>query len=223
MLPCPVPLFLLLAGLLVAAPPAAAGAEPTAPGRPDLSGHWTLDAKRSDSPDARMREGGPGGRRPGAGRGGGRPGGGPGGHPGAGREAMGGQMEAMRTAAATLELQREGEGYLLVDGRGRAWKLPADGNERETAGLEGGSLWVRSEWDLEGRLVVRRVQSGRPTVTETYSLDPADGSLVVTTRLAGGPRGSFERRRVYIRSSPPPARLPPAGDEAAPARPQGRE
>jgi hypothetical protein len=125
----------------------------------------------------------------------------------------------MRAAEATLELRREEGGYLLLDGLGRAWKLPADGREREAEGPEGRTLWLRSEWDLEGRLVVRRVQDGRPARVDTYALDPADGSLRVTRRLSGERGGGGERRLVY-RRAPPAAPAAPADGPATPPPPR---
>lgn len=186
--------------LALAAGLAAAAAE--APARPDLAGKWLLDAKRSDAPRGRFRGDGPPGGR--AGGGAGRP-------PGGGElDEMRSRGEAMRAADAELELRREeAGGYLLIDGAGRAWRLPGDGREREAADAAGRRLWLRSEWDLEGRLVVRRVQDGRPARVDTYALDPADGSLVVTRRLSGERAGTGERRLVYRRAAPAaPAHAP---------------
>ncbi len=93
-------LAMLALALLIACPlPAAAedaGAKPDATTRPNFSGSWRLDPKRSDDPAEKMREvraareregfgpGGPGGR------GGGRPGGGGMGGPGGGMGGPGG-------------------------------------------------------------------------------------------------------------------------------------
>lgn len=196
---------LVLACALLALAAGLAAAAGEAPARHDLSGKWLLDAKRSDAPGGRFRGDGPPGGR-GRGRGG-RPSGG--GEPGESRPPG----AAMGAPDAELELRREGDdGYLLIDGTGRAWQIPGDGREREATDAAGWRLWLRSEWDLEGRLVVRRVQDGRPTRVDTYALDSADGSLVVTRRLSGERRGGGERRLVYRRAAPP---LPPI----APATP----
>lgn len=174
-------------------PAAEPAAEP--PARPDLSGHWLLGAKAGDRPAGRLRGAGP------------RRGDGP--RAGGEREGTGPRGGGLGPPEAELELRREGEaGYLLTDGAGRTWPLPADGRERESTDAEGRRLWLRSDWDLEGRLVVRRVQDGRPTSIDSYALDPADGTLVVTRRLSGEPEGAG-RRFVYQRAPGPPARPAP--------------
>lgn len=170
------------------------------PARPDLSGRWLLDAKASDRSADRPRGDGPGAGGPGRG----------GGPRAAGEGAeTGPRSGGLGPPEAELELRREGEaGYLLIDGAGRTWSLPADGRERESTDAEGRRLWLRSDWDLEGRLVVRRVQDGRPTSVESYALDPADGALVVTRRLSGEREGTG-RRLVYRRAPGPLARPAP--------------
>lgn len=177
--------------LLATTSPAAAGADARGP---DFTGQWKLDADRSDPGGA--RGGGPGGSGPGGGGGGERGGGQAGGR---NREEMSEQRVRMQAAVATIDFARLGEsGWTLRDGAGKEWKLEPDGTERTVSGPEG-EIYLRADWATENRLLVRRVQAGRPTVEETYELAGDGKSLTVMVKITGGPRGDRELRRIYNR------------------------
>jgi hypothetical protein len=73
-----------------------------------------------------------------------------------------------------------------------------DGSESVNAGGRGGDITSKSVWE-GGKLVTKYSRTmGENTieVTETRSLD-ADGTMVVTTAMKGGPQGDTTRKTVF--------------------------
>jgi hypothetical protein len=203
----PILAHLILALLLAAVPSSAREIV-----RPDLSGHWVLDADRSTAArepgagrsgggDRPERDGGAGARRSGAGPG----------DPRALRE----HLAALERAAAELEIRREGAGFVVRDGLGREWPVTADGGEQSVLGAGGEETFVRSEWQERDRLKIWRVGAGAPTTEQTLQLADEGATLLVETRLTGG-RGAQRAFTRYYGRAPAADATPDEPTAAAP-------
>lgn len=173
---------------------------------PDLSGHWVLDRR---APEER---GDPAGRGPEATRPPRRTGG-----PSDGRSPLGGdplpraereRLAALQRGAATLDIRREGTGFVIEDALGRAWPAPADGSERAVEGADGTFTYVRSEWGEWEGLRLWRVRAGEPTVQETFALSAEGDELLVETTFPGESWGAAPIRRRYRRAPEKPPAAP---------------
>lgn len=189
------PLLLLMPG---------AGAE--APARPDFSGSWVLDAKRSDDPAAKLQElrAARGGERMGGPRGGGGPGGGMGG-PGGGMGPRGGggkrPGEARPGAPDALPRLMTLPEELKVDHRDGAIAYQGPDFPRQVFYTDGrvatrdtprGQFELEAAWGQGDRLEV----TYRPAEPPVEPAEPAAG---IST---GGP--AKESGRAGRRAMPPP-------------------
>ena len=204
-------LGMVTAGLLLLS--LAARAENAGAARPDLSGHWVLNAQKSTLPqpgdrgagrfgrgtsgDAgsgggmpRVRGSGGGRRWPGAGGGGDAQDGDRGGQPGFGGRAG-------LPAEFVVEL---GDSDLTVSVRGLAVRRLEFGAVRPQAAPGDTVPTLAAHW--QGARLVSEMESRRGgAVEESWELSPDAGELVVTTRLpAIGERPGMQIKRVYERA-----------------------
>ena len=208
-------LILVLVSASAPAARAARGAGPEpAQASVDLAGRWIYNVPLSDDAREKMREGmegrgGPGGGRPPMGPGGGGGGGGMGG-PGRGGGGMGGPpgmagppgagggddpREAMRAILEPAEelLIAQSDAEIAVDEKfGRMRRLHPDGKKYKT---DNGATEIKSYWK-DGRLIVE-TKGSRGNVVETWERVPDGSRLIVNVRLAGGPGGKLELKRIY--------------------------
>jgi len=181
--------------------------------RPDLTGHWVLNEKKSDQP--RMGGGpggGPGGMRPEGGgrRGGGMRGGGGGGRggerggePGGERRGPGGPGGGRMGLPSDMVVELA-DSELTVSERGLAVRrLEFDGATPAPA-ADGGTPVPSFAARWEGARIVSEFESRRGgTVRETWELSKDGNQLVVRTQLPSmGDRPGMEFKRVYDRSEP---------------------
>jgi len=186
---------LTLAALLLV--PAIGVAADDAATRPDFSGSWRLDARRSESLDSDDRQAAESPQRDGDDR---RPGTGPPRRFDAdARRAAGAERVA---AFATLDIGRgEGDAWIVRDGRGVERTLVPDGHERRVVEPDGRETWLRCEWRDGDRLFVRRVEAAVPALEESFELADDGQSLLVHWTLVGEQGRGKERLRTYVRAA----------------------
>ncbi len=218
------------AALIVAGPAVGGNSNDESGGQPDLSGTWQLDAKRSDSPEAKAREqmrsrgggpGGPGGGSSGPERGGGPPSSGGGGQRGGEDKGKRGMEELRRMEEAARELAIWQQATLLTfhDAADFEWQVEPGGGEREAVDPQGRRARVTAEWKRGGRLRMSWRGDQGQTRTETYELVAEGQTLLVQVRLEGQGRPALEYQRVYRRANP--SSQEPAtggGDQGSPSR-----
>jgi len=196
-------LRMLLPGLLLLA--SATRASEDAATRPDLSGHWVLNEKKSELPK-------PGGGGEGGGRsrgGGGWGGRGGGGWQGRGRERSGdaaGRGGALGPGGGRMMLPPDmvvelADSELTVSVRGLAVRRIGFGNVPATPAPGDSVPTVQARW--QGARLVSELESRRGgRVEESWELSADGGELVVTTRLPGmGDRPPMDVKHVYDRAS----------------------
>ena len=179
----------------LAAPALAGESEPR---RPNFTGHWKLDAAKSDDARAKMREAmagdGPGseggeggGERGHGGFGGDMGGGGMGGHRGGDGKGEGGRGEDVRTAFEGMELIAITQSDATLDtlyANGRQRKLKLDGKD-QLRGEGEHQTWTKAHW--QGAKLVIEAKSGEGrSHSETWEMGPDGKMLTLTTRLQGG-------------------------------------
>jgi hypothetical protein len=180
--------------------------------RPDLSGHWTFNAARSDDPRNRTQlgdtMGGAGGQRgwAGGGRRGGF-GGGRRGMGGGGREGPGGMSDEQRArlrqtmqlafqAPATLTIVENDSTMAFTADTGAAVTLYGDGRKLKQTVDGGGDIEIKARWQGNDFVVERKV-SGGGKVTEDYLRSQDGKQLFVIVSFDNGRGRSLDFRRVY--------------------------
>ncbi len=156
--------------------------------RPDLSGKWKLNAKKSDNPRDAMRKG-MGGRQHGGSGGFGRMGrqGGMGGGVGNGGMRGSGGPGAGRGPGGpagdqSIEIRQADGSVTFIHRNGREETIPTDGSTVEVDGPRGDRMTVRARWEEDALVVIR--SSPMRTITERWSLAD-DGQLQVEATLGG--------------------------------------
>lgn len=203
-----------LAVAALAAEPGEIGKEAAAPRtRPDLSGHWQLNAKASDDPMQKAKEALPspaqagGGRRGmGGGMGGGRQGQRPGG--GMGNMPSPAELSAMLTVAQALRITHQEPLLLIEDENGQRQRLYTDFRGASVSASGGLNQRVAVAGWEGAALVVETTMIGKQYI-QSYQIAP-EGRLIVTTqaRLSEGKPVSF--RLVYDAEKPGPGGRPNA-------------
>jgi hypothetical protein len=196
----------VLLSIIVTALPAQTFAQAgQATGTSPIVGGWTLNKNSSDAPpepsrgDSPVRRGGGLGRGR-SGGGGGFPGGGSGGRGrGGNSEDTRRRTEAVRTimdAPERLTITRTDSLVIIVDGDGRTTRLSPDGKKIKD---DATGITRTTKWDGD-TLVSEITGAGAGTITESYSVEPADGRLNVTLQMESA-RGSGARliHRAYDR------------------------
>ncbi len=189
--------------------PAVARAQEAQPKRFSIQGTWDLNVAKSDEPQSRMRRGmgGGGGRggfggRGGGGRGGGGRGGRPEGPPpdeGSGPDSRGGSggMGGMMAPAYRLVFVQSDSMLTITVPGNSIRRIRIDRPSVEDTALDGRVSTIKTKLE-EKKLVVER-ESEMGKMTEAYEFDKDTGELVIKTKVSGR-RGSFDFKRVYVKS-----------------------
>jgi hypothetical protein len=195
----------VLLSIIVTAPPALTFAQAgQAAGTSPIVGGWTLNKNSTEAPpepsqgDNPVRRGGGFGRGR-SGGGGGFPGGGSGRGRGGNPEDTRRRTEAVRSimdAPERLTITRTDSLVIIVDGDGRTTRLSPDGKKVKD---DATGITRKTKWDGD-TLVSEITGAGPGTITESYSVEPAEGRLNVTLQMESS-RGSGARviHRAYDR------------------------